>query len=204
MNRFNSTSIALAVALAFSAGAMAQGISKGDYQAGKENNVAEYKSAKAVCASLSGNANDICMAEAKGRQMVATAELDAGYKPGVKTVHQVQVAKAEADYAVAREHCDDKAGTAKDVCVEQARAAKTTAKADAKAQMKTSQAHDTAFEKSAAARSEARNKSAEARKDAVASTLAAQYEVAKEKCGTYAGEAKDHCLAEAKKDFGKS
>jgi len=204
VTKLNIKVIALTVSFAFSTGAMAQAMSKNDYLAGKDRIAAEYKSAKAACVSFSGNPNDICMAEANGREKIARANLDAGYKPTRKSHYQARVAKAEADYAVARERCDDMAGNAKDVCVKEAQAAETTAKADAKAQMKTSDANDTANEKSAEARSEANVKANDARKDAAADTLDAQYGVAKEKCDTYAGGAKDHCLDQAKARFGKS
>ena len=195
--------IVLAFGFAFSAGSMAEGISKDDYKAGKDSIAAEHKSSKARCASLSGNPNDICVAEAKGKEKVAMAELEASYKPTRKTRYQARVAKAEADYAVAKERCDDLAGNAKDVCVKEAKAAETAAKADANAQMKTSDANATANEKSADARSKANNQAADARKDAAADKLDAEYGVAKEKCDTYAGGAKDHCLDQAKARFGK-
>lgn len=204
VNKLNINVIALAISLAFSAGAMAQSMSKNDYKASKDRIAAEYKSAKAGCASFSGNQNDICVAEAKGKEKIARAELEASYKPTQKTRYQARVAKAEADYAVAKERCDDKAGNAKDVCVKEAKAAETAAKADAKAQMKTSDANATANEKSAEARSEANKQAADARKDAAAETIDAQYKVAKEKCDTYAGGAKDRCLDQAKARFGKS
>lgn len=204
MNTLNIKGITLALSLAFSAGAMAEGMSKVDYKAGKDRMAAEYKAEKAACARLSGNANDICVAETKAREYIARADLAAAYKPTVKTRYKALVAKAEAGYSVARERCDDKAGNAKGVCVEEAKAAKTTALADARAQMKIADANAVASDKSATARSDAKDKSVEARKDAASSTNDAQYGVAKEKCDTYAGEAKDHCLAVAKKDFGKS
>jgi hypothetical protein len=203
VNPLNINVIALALSLAFSAGALAQGMSKNDYKAGKDRIAAEYKSAKAGCASLSGNPNDICMAEAKGREKVARAELDASYKPTVKSHYQARIAKAEAAYAVAKERCDDLAGNAKDVCVTEAKAAQTAAKADAKAQMKTSDANAVANEKSADARSKANDQAADARKEATQDKLDAQYEVAKQQCDTYAGSAKDLCLDQAKARFGK-
>ena len=203
MNKLSINVIALAVSLAFSAGAMAAGISKDEYKAGKDKITAEYKSAKAGCASLSGNPNDTCMAEAKGNEKVERAELEASYKPTRKTHYQARVAKAEADYAVAKEKCDDLAGNAKDVCVKEAKAAETAAKADAKAQMKTSDANATANEKSAEARGKAKTQAADARKDATADKLDAQYQVAKEKCDDLAGNAKDDCVKEAKARFGK-
>lgn len=73
-------------------------------------------------------------------------------------------AKAEADFAVAKERCEDVAGNAKDVCVKQTKAAQT--KADATAQMKTSEANATADEKSAEARSKAHEEAASAHKEA--------------------------------------
>jgi len=105
MNTLKFNVIALALGFAFSAGAMAEGMSKQDYKAGKDKISVEYKSAKAACSSLSGNPKDICVAEAKGKEKEkeAKAELEVGYKPTDKTHYQALVAKAEADYAVAKE-----------------------------------------------------------------------------------------------------
>ncbi len=135
MNRISITTIAAAITLAFSAGAMAEGLSKADYKAGKDKISAEYKSAKTACGSMSGNAKDICVVEAKGKEKVAKAELQASYKPSNKTRHAVTIARAEADYAVAKEKCDDQAGNAKKTCVKEAKAAETHAKAGAGAPM---------------------------------------------------------------------
>jgi hypothetical protein len=203
MNKLNINVIALALGFAFSAGVMAEGISKDDYQAGKDTIAAEYKSAKAGCDSLAGNRNDICVADAKGKEKVAMAELEAGYKPSRETRYEVSVAKAEANYAVANERCDDLAGNTKDVCVKEAKAAQTAAKADAKALLKTSDANATANEKSAAARSTAGEQAADARHDATADKRDANYKVAKEKCDGFSGGAKDECLMQAKVQFGK-
>jgi hypothetical protein len=178
-------------------------MSNTDYKAAKTKIGAEYKTEKAACGSLSGNANDICVAEAKGKEKVARADLEAAYKPTQKTYYKARVAKAEADYAVAREKCDDQAGNVKDVCVKEAKAAETAAKADATVKRKTSDANAVASEKSADARGEANSESADARKDAAAEKLDANYAVAKEKCDAYAGSAKDNCLSQAKTKFGK-
>lgn len=203
MNKLNIKVIALAIGFAFSTGAMAQSMSKDAYQASRDKITAEYKTAKASCGSLSGNANDICAAEAKGKEQVGMAELEASYKPSSETRYKARVAKAEADYTVANERCDDLAGNAKDVCVKEAKAAQTAAKADAKAQMKTSEANATANEKSAAAHSKASEQSADARKGATVEKLDADYAVAKQKCDTYAGTAKDSCMSQAKARYGK-
>jgi hypothetical protein len=200
---FNLNVIALAVSLALSTGAMAQSLSKNDYQAGKDKIAAEYKLAKTNCGTLSGNPKDICVAEAKGTEKVALADLEASYKPTRENRYEARVAKAEADYAVAKERCDDKAGNAKDVCMKEAKAAETTAKADAKAQLKTSDANATADDKAAAAHSKANEQAAEASKDASTAKIDAEYTVAKEKCDTLAGNAKDVCVNEARVRFGK-
>ena len=203
VNRLDINAIALAIGLAFSTGALAQGISKNDYTAGKDTIASEFKSNKARCASLSGNANDICMTEAKGREQVAAAELDASYKPTAKSRHQVELVRAGAAYAVSKERCDDSAGQAKDVCLKKAQAAETVAKADAEARMKTSDADAAANDKAADAHRKADDQAADANKEAADKKLDAQYGVAKQQCDTYAGGAKDLCLDKAKARFAK-
>ena len=135
---------------------------------------AEHKAAKAACDPMAANAKDICLAQAKGAEKVAMAELTASYQPTTKARYDVRVARADADYA----------GNAKDVCVKEAKAVQTTAKADAKT---------TAGKEIAVARQYA---SAEKRD--------ADYAVAKEKCDALSGAAKDACIGSAKANFGKS
>jgi hypothetical protein len=204
MKQRKFTAITLALGLALSAGAMAQSMTKDNYKAGKDAISAEYKSTAAGCSSFSGNAKDICVAGAKGREKIALADLEVSYTPTVATYYEARVARAEADYGVARQRCDDKAGNVKDVCVEEAKAAQTEAKADAKAQMKTTNANVVADTKSAEARTEAYTKTAEARKDATTDKMDAEYKVAREKCDTFSGSAKDSCVNQAKARFGKS
>ncbi len=192
VNTLNINAIALAVSLAFSTGAMAQGLSKNDYEAVKEGIAAKYQLAKADCASLSGNPGDICMAGAKGDEKVTLAELEAGYKPSPESYYQERVARAEAGYELAKARCDDRAGNSKDVCMKEAKSVETAAKADAKAQMKTADANAIASEKSA-----------DARKDATTDKREAEYKVAKERCDTLAGGAQEACVTEAKARFGK-
>lgn len=203
MNRINFNAVVLALGLLFSAGVIADsaGISRDDYRAGKNMIEVDYKAAMTGCDSLSGNANDICKVEAKGKEKVALAELEARYKPTLEARYEVQVAKAEADHAVAKERCNDLAGNAKDVCVKEAEAAEVAAKADAKAQLETSDANAAARDKIVDARDEAGKQAAEADKDAAADKREAEYAVAKEKCGAFAGSAKAECLVQAKVSF---
>jgi hypothetical protein len=203
MKNFNTSMFVLAIGLAFGGTAMAQGMSKSDYQVGKDKIAAEYKAGKASCDSLSGNAKDVCVEQAKGKEKIEKAEHEANYKPTAKTRYQARVARAEADYEVAKERCDDQSGNAKDVCIKEAKSAEVAAKADAKMQMETTSANNTAQQKTADARSDASDKKQEARQDATADKQEAQYKLEREKCDTYAGTAKTSCMDSVKARFGK-
>ena len=192
MNRSTITAIAAAVSLAFSACAMANSMTKEEYKAGKKSIESEYTTTKATCVPLLANAKDICNAEAKGKESVALAELQAAFKPSAKTRYEVRIAKADADFAVAKEKCDDLAGNAKDVCMKEAKAARIAAKADAKTQLKTADVNKAAHKEVV-----------EARKDAAADKRAAEYSVAKEKCEALKGDANEQCKKEAKSLYGK-
>ena len=95
---------------------------------------------------------------------------------------KVLVAKADANYAVAKERCDDQTGNAKTVCVKEAKAVQVKALADAKLGKEVG----------------------EARKDAASDKLDADYKVALAKCDALAGDAKTACVATAKTSFGKN
>jgi hypothetical protein len=204
MKNTTLTLIAAAVSLAFGASAMANSMTKTEYQAAKKNIAADYKTAKTGCDPLLANVKDICMAEAKGRENVALAELAATYKPSQKARYDTRIAKAQADYSVAKEKCDDKAGNEKDVCVKQADAALIAAKADAKTILKTADANKAAGEKSTKAHEQANKQIAEVRKDAVVEKRDAEYAVAKEKCDALSGNPKEACITEAKARYSKS
>jgi osmotically-inducible protein OsmY len=140
MNKIKINAIAIAIGLAFSAGATAQNMSKAEYKSGKDGIAAEYKSAEAACASVAGNAKEVCEAKAKGKERVARAELKARYSPSNQNHYAVSVAKAKAAYSVAEEQCDAKSGNDKQVCEKEAKAAEAGAIAHAKAQLKSAEA----------------------------------------------------------------
>jgi hypothetical protein len=156
--------------------------SKQEYSAQKDRIDAEYKVDMERCSSLSGNAKDVCKLEVKGKQKSAKADAYAAYKGTDAAATDALIARADADYAVAKERCDDLAGNSKDICVKEAKAAHTQAKVDAKANGKVS----------------------EVRKDAAQDKRDANYDVAKERCDAFAGDAKTRCIDEAKLRFGKS
>jgi hypothetical protein len=161
--------------------ANADTMAKADYRASKTRIDAQYKADKARCASVAGNARDICREQAKGKQRVARAELEYAYTGKPRDRDKVLQARADSGYAVARERCDDLAGNPKDVCVKEAKAVRTKARAEAKMEKKVGDAEH----------------------DAAVTTRDADYRVATEKCDALAGDAKASCVANAKADFGK-
>ena len=177
---FKSTLIAAALlALPVS---QAFAMTKVEYKADKSRISADYKADKKACAAQSGNAKDICVKEAKGKEKVARAELENTYVATDKNRNKVLVAKAESAYAIAKEKCDDKSGNDKDVCVKEAKAVEVKALADAK------------MSKQVGA----------ARKEGAADKRDADYKVAAEKCDAMAGDAKSSCMTSAKAKFGKT
>ena len=193
MNSYTLTALSAAFCLAISTSAMGGTISKVEYKAAKEDISAKYKADNAACKAMTGNAKDICIEEAKGREKVAKAEFEANYSPSSKHRYDVRMAKANAAYAVAKDKCDDFSGNAKEVCRKEAKSAYVTAKADAKVAEKTSDANATA-----------RETTTEARKDAATEKRDAAYGVAKEKCEALADDAKDKCIKDAKARYGQS
>jgi biopolymer transport protein ExbD len=168
-------------------------MSKDSYTLAKTNADAQYKIDKDACSPLSGNAKDICVAEAKGKENVAKADAEAAYENTPKARETARVAHAQANYDVANQKCDDLAGNRKDVCVKEATAALVKGKADAKVDRVTADTrHDAAV------------KQADAKKDANADKRDADYKVAIEKCDALAGTTKDACIGNAKAQYGKS
>ena len=125
--------IVLTAGITFSLVAQAQTLSKAEYQAEKDKISATYKTERAACNSDKGNAKEICVAQAKGKERVDKANLADRYKPTEKTRHNARMAKIDADHAVAKERCDDRPRAAKEPCEAEAKAAHTKAKAEANA-----------------------------------------------------------------------
>lgn len=161
--------------------AYAAPMTKAEHEGHKAQISETYKADRAACASMAGNAKDVCLEEGKAKEKIALAELEYTFtgKPGDR--YKLAVAKAEGAYSVAKEKCDDKSGNAKDVCIKEAKAVEAKALADAKMS----------------------EEIGEAKKDAAAEKSEADYKVQVEKCDALAGDAKTNCIAAAKKKFGK-
>ena len=173
--------IAIAAMFAVS-GAFAATGDKTDYKAAKERISAENKADKAVCDSYSGNKKDICLEQAKGKEKVALAEAEFNYTGKPDDANKSAVARADADYAVAKEMCDDKGGNEKSICQTDAKSTHTKALADAKLNKKVG----------------------EARQEATEDKSEAGYKLEAQKCDNLAGDAKNSCIAAAKAKFNKS
>lgn len=174
------THIAAATLLACTlAPAWAGPMAPADLLAAKERAEDVYKSDKAACKSFSGNARDICQAQAKGKEQVALAEIEHRQTTKQADAVKVGLARADGDFAVAKERCDDLAGQPKSLCLTEAEAAHTKAEADAKLATTVG----------------------EAQTDARQDKMAADRKVAAEKCETLAGDAKGACLADVKARF---
>jgi len=193
--KLSKLALALATGVAFGLPgvAAAQMMSKDAHDATYKSADAQYKSEKDACGKMSGNAKDICMEEAKGKQKIAKADADAAFESTPKKREAARLARADTAYAVAKEKCDDLAGNPKDVCVKEAKAAYVKAKGDAHVDRVAADSHSTAVEKTA-----------DAKRDAVEDKRDADYTVAIEKCDALASTAKDTCVRDAKTRFGKS
>jgi hypothetical protein len=112
-------------------GAAAAGMTKAEFEARKARLDATRDVARRKCDTYSGNAKDICMAEARGRDKVARMELEERYKDSPKARYNVRMARAESEYDVAKAKCDEHAGPQKKLCLEQAKAGFDREKADA-------------------------------------------------------------------------
>ena len=181
-NPFVRTRMTLIMAaLATGSAVFAAAMSPSEYSNEKAHLATVYQSEKATCGDFSGNQKDICQEKASGKDKVARAELEYQFTGKSADRTKLAAAKADADFALAKERCDDKAGNPKDVCRQEAKAAHTKALADAKLESKV-----------VGAQKEASNDKREA-----------DYKVATEKCDALAGDPKAACVNDAKARFGK-
>ena len=167
-------------------------ISKEAYDTAVRNAETQYKTDKDACGARTGNAKDICLAEASGKEKIAKADAEAAYKNTPKAREDARIARAEANHNIAKEKCDDLSGNSKDVCVKEADATLTKVKADAKVDRVAADTKD-----------DVAMKEADARRQAATDKRDADHKVAAEKCDSLNGSAKSTCISEAKLRYGK-
>lgn len=175
-----SLSLTLACASLLLAGAaQASNFSKAVYNGAKDDIKSTFRAEHDACKSLSGNARDICVKQAKGHEKVALARLEFDYSGQAADEVKWLKARHEARYDIATERCDDLAGDAKSLCVQEAKTARDKAKADVKLAKKVTQAVE----------------------EAESARIKADYKLARERCDTLGGDARDVCVASAKARF---
>jgi hypothetical protein len=122
----------LALATAAFAAAAEGSLDKNAYRAAGERIEAQAKTEKAACKTRKGMARDVCEAEAKGRERIAQARLDAEFEPGPEADRLVKEAKAETAFDLAKIRCSAARDKAKGTCVRQAKLAREAAIRQAK------------------------------------------------------------------------
>lgn len=151
-------------------------MSRADYKHHSDAIAKTYDTDRKMCDAQSGNAKDVCIAEAKGKHDVAKAELGYQRSQSAGDRRKLAEARVEATYDVAKEKCDDFSGDTKDICMKEAKAAETRGKADIKAGKEI----------------------AEVRKNANEDKMKADRKAAEARCETLAGDAKSACIDQAK------
>jgi hypothetical protein len=183
MRRQSHAAAALITAALALAGATAQAanFSKASYDSAKADIKATYKAERENCGALAGNAKDICVEQAKGREAVALAQLEYNYTGKAADEQKLYAVRADTRYELAKERCDSLGGDNKDVCLRQARTEHEKAQADIKLAKNVTRAIDEADQ----------------------ARMKADYKLAVEKCSQLAGDAKDACVATAKSRYGE-
>ena len=141
-----------------------------------------YEADRNACKAMKDNAKDVCVEEAKGNRDVALARLQYQYSGSQRDEKALYEAQYKARYAVAKEKCDNLGGNDHDVCLSQAKSERDKAAAEVKLAKTT----------------------ADAIGDASSEHAEADYKVAREKCDSLAGDAKDSCIAQAKSRYGQN
>jgi hypothetical protein len=116
-----------ALGLAAPSAPLAQVLDKAGYLAARKTIESDFRTAKTGCEPMLGNVRTICIADVRGRELIALAELRAAYDPTSDAVVEVRIAKARAALAVARMRCDELLAHRKAECMADAEAAHAAA-----------------------------------------------------------------------------
>ncbi|MEO8626568.1 MAG: hypothetical protein ABI612_00500 [Betaproteobacteria bacterium] len=172
----------LALCAGISAAALAA-TSAEEYKASLLRTDADYRVAREKCDAMAGTTKSICVAESKAAEKRAKADAEATYKNTDRARYDARIAGAEADYMVAKERCQEKAGNARDVCVQEAKANLERAHADAS--VAASDAKTTPSAQAVQGGSEDRG------------PAVGEQQATRAQCENLTGNARDECLTEA-------
>ena len=98
-----------------------------DYSASKKAIEAQAHSQLGKCRDQDGAARDLCKAEVRADERIRKAELEAQYRGTVTAAAEVKLARAKADYDIAKARCSDHRGEEKISCLRTARSERTKA-----------------------------------------------------------------------------
>jgi hypothetical protein len=107
-------------------------MSPADYSVAKKAIEQETRVSLGRCRDVEGAARDVCKAEVRAEERIKKADLDARYHGTVSAVADARLARAKAQYDVAKAKCSSFASEQKVDCLQSARAEKARAFADAK------------------------------------------------------------------------
>jgi hypothetical protein len=103
-----------------------------DYGAAKKAIEGEAHAALSRCRDLESSGKDLCRTEVKADERIRKADLEAQYRGTVAAAADAKLARAKAQFDLARSRCGDQRGENKISCMRQARAEKAKAIGDAK------------------------------------------------------------------------
>jgi hypothetical protein len=107
-------------------------MSRADYSVAKEAIEGETRISFARCRDVEGTARDECKAEVRAEERIRKADLDARYRGTVAAAADARLARAKAQYDLAKVKCSSYAGEQESGCLQSARAEKARAFAEAK------------------------------------------------------------------------
>ena len=103
-----------------------------DYGASKKAIESETRMAVELCRDKEGQDREICKAEARADERVRRADLEAQYRGTVAAATDAKLARAKAQFEVAKVKCADQRSEDRISCLRSARAEKAKALAEAK------------------------------------------------------------------------
>jgi hypothetical protein len=133
--------VSLAGALMFSAAAFGISsavdsprtlMSRADYSVARKSIESETRIALGHCRDVDGAPRDVCKAEVRAEERIKRADLDARYHGTVSAAADARLARAKAQYDIAKAKCGVYGSEQKVECLQSARAEKARALADAK------------------------------------------------------------------------
>jgi len=93
---------------------------------------AEFDAARERCDDRAGQAKEVCLAEARAERRIRKVELAARGQGTPKARYDADIARAEAEFVVAKERCGVRAGDDRAGCIADAREREARAKEEAR------------------------------------------------------------------------